>query len=156
MKRTHLKIGMIAAGMAILTAGCTPESDMVTLGARIDNKGYSKVHIDNGTPTWDKNDQIRVNDQTLVIEPVSGTVGQLTKVTGNSFYRAIYPADIVKNEDLSEGNTVAVTLPPFSELSDCPWLRTAAAQAVSSSRSGNSPSRSFRKSSASSLYFPGR
>ena len=110
MKSTHF-IGLTAAALTMLAAGCTSESDTVTLGARIDNKGYSKVSIDNGTPSWDKNDQIRVNDQTIVIEPVSGSTGQLTKVTANSFYRAIYPADIVKNEDLSEGSTVPVTLP---------------------------------------------
>ncbi|MBQ9864485.1 MAG: hypothetical protein IJM33_04010 [Bacteroidales bacterium] len=110
MKRIHL-IGMMAAGLAMLAAGCTPDGNIVTLGARIDNKGYSKVYIDNGTPSWDKNDQIRVNDQTLVIEPTSGSIGQLTKVTANAFYRAIYPADIVKNADLAEGNTVEVTLP---------------------------------------------
>ena len=112
MKRhyTNIVLGLLAAGV-LLVAGCKREYGTVTLGANIDNGRDAKVYIDNLTPCWHNNDLIRVNNQTCTTSAALGSTAQITDVVESNHYRAIYPADIVGDVDISSGNTVAVTLP---------------------------------------------
>ena len=100
----------LMAGVVILT-GCKREHGTVTLGANIDNGRDAKVYIDNLTPCWHNNDLIRVNNQTCTTSAALGSSAQITDVVGSSHYRAIYPADIVGDVDISSSSTIAVTLP---------------------------------------------
>lgn len=112
MKRhyTNIVLGLLAAGV-LLVAGCKREYGTVTLGANIDNGRDAKVYIDNLTPCWHNNDLIRVNNQTCTTSAALGSTAQITDVIESNHYRAIYPADIVGDVDISSGNTIAVTLP---------------------------------------------
>ena len=112
MKRIHTNIvlGLLAAGV-LLVAGCKREYGTVTLGANIDNGRDAKVYIDNLTPCWHNNDLIRVNNQTCTTSAALGSTAQITDVVESNHYRAIYPADIVGDVDISSSSTVAVTLP---------------------------------------------
>ena len=111
MKRitTIMMISLMA--VVVLVAGCKREYGTVTLGANIDNGRDAKVYIDNLTPCWHNNDLIRVNNQTCTTSAALGSSAQITDVVESNHYRAIYPADIVGNVDISSGNTIAVTLP---------------------------------------------
>ena len=111
MKKIHttMIVGLMA-GMVML-AGCKREYGTVTLGANIDNGRDAKVYIDNLTPCWHNNDLIRVNNQTCTTSAALGSSAQITNVAGSSHYRAIYPADIVGDVDISSSSTIAVTLP---------------------------------------------
>ncbi len=111
MKKIHttMIVGLMA-GIAML-AGCKREYGTVTLGANIDNGRDAKVYIDNLTPCWHNNDLIRVNNQTCTTSAALGSSAQITDVVGSNHYRAIYPADIVGNVDISSSSTIAVTLP---------------------------------------------
>lgn len=100
----------LMAGMVML-AGCKREYGTVTLGANIDNGRDAKVYIDNLTPCWHNNDLIRVNNQTCTTSAALGSSAQITDVEGRNHYRAIYPADIVGDVDISSSSTIAVTLP---------------------------------------------
>ncbi len=94
-----------------MLAGCKREYGTVTLGANIDNGRDAKVYIDNLTPCWHNNDLIRVNNQTCTTSAALGSSAQITDVVESSHYRAIYPADIVGDVDISSSSTIAVTLP---------------------------------------------
>ncbi len=102
-------VGLMAG--IVLLAGCKREYGTVTLGANIDNGRDAKVYIDNLTPCWHNNDLIRVNNQTCTTSAALGSSAQITDVVGSNHYRAIYPADIVGNVDISSSSTIAVTLP---------------------------------------------
>ena len=100
----------LMAGMVML-AGCKREYGTVTLGANIDNGRDAKVYIDDLTPCWHNNDLVRVNNQSCTTSAALGSSAQITNVAGSSHYRAIYPADIVGDADISSSSTIAVTLP---------------------------------------------
>ncbi len=100
----------LMAGMVML-AGCKREYGTVTLGANIDNGRDAKVYIDNLTPCWHNNDLIRVNNQTCTTSAALGSSAQITDVVESNHYRAIYPADIVGDVDISSSSTISVTLP---------------------------------------------
>ena len=95
----------------VMRAGCKREYGTVTLGANIDNGRDAKVYIDNLTPCWHNNDLIRVNNQTCTTSAALGSSAQITDVVESNHYRAIYPADIVGDVDISSSSTIAVTLP---------------------------------------------
>ena len=111
MKKIHttMIVGLMAG--IVLLAGCKREHGTVTLGANIDNGRDAKVYIDNLTPCWHNNDLIRVNNQTCTTSAALGSSAQITDVVESSHYRAIYPADIVGDVDISSSSTIAVTLP---------------------------------------------
>ena len=104
-----MTVGLMAS--MVMLAGCKREYGTVTLGANIDNGRDAKVYIDNLTPCWHNNDLIRVNNQTCTTSAALGSSAQITDVVGSSHYRAIYPADIVGDVDISSSSTIAVTLP---------------------------------------------
>ena len=110
-KRIHttMIVGLMA-GMVML-AGCKREYGTVTLGANIDNGRDAKVYIDDLTPCWHNNDLIRVNNQTCTTSAALGSSAQITDVVESNHYRAIYPADIVGDVDISSSSTISVTLP---------------------------------------------
>lgn len=111
MKRIHTTMIVGLMAVVVMTAGCKREYGTVTLGANIDNGRDAKVYIDNLTPCWHNNDLIRVNNQTCTTSAALGSSAQITDVVESNHYRAIYPANIVGNVDISSGNTIAVTLP---------------------------------------------
>ena len=111
MKRIHTTMIVGLMAVVVMTAGCKREYGTVTLGANIDNGRDAKVYIDNLTPCWHNNDLIRVNNQTCTTSAALGSSAQITDVVESNHYRAIYPADIVGDVDISSGNTIAVTLP---------------------------------------------
>lgn len=115
MKKIHttMIVGLMAG--IVLLAGCKREYGTVTLGANIDNGRDAKVYIDNLTPCWHNNDLIRVNNQTCTTSAALGPSAQITDVVESNHYRAIYPADIVGNVDISSSNTIAVTLPSVQQ-----------------------------------------
>ncbi len=106
---TIIIVGLLA--VVVLVTGCKREYGTVTLGANIDNGRDAKVYIDDLTPCWHNNDLIRVNNQTCTTSAALGSSAQITDVVESSHYRAIYPADIVGDVDISNSNTIAVTLP---------------------------------------------
>lgn len=106
---TTMIVGLMAS--LVMLAGCKREYGTVTLGANIDNGRDAKVYIDDLTPCWHNNDLIRVNNQTCTTSAALGSSAQITDVVESSHYRAIYPADIVGNVDITSGSTIAVTLP---------------------------------------------
>ncbi len=112
MKRIRIEmiLGLMVSAM-VLAAGCKKEYGTVTLGATIDNGRNAKVYIDDVTPCWHNNDLVRVNNQTCTTTAAYGATAQITDVAGSSHYRAIYPADIVGDVDISSSSTIAVTLP---------------------------------------------
>lgn len=111
MKKIHttMIVGLMTG--IVLLAGCKREHGTVTLGANIDNSRDAKVYIDNLTPCWHNNDLIRVNNQTCTTSAALGSTAQITDVVESNHYRAIYPADIVGDVDISSSSTIAVTLP---------------------------------------------
>ncbi len=112
MKRIHTEVILgLLVGAMVLVAGCKREYGTVTLGATIDNGRDTKVYIDDVTPCWHNNDLVQVNNQTCTTTSALGATAQITNVAGNDHYRAIYPADIVGDVDISSSSTIAVTLP---------------------------------------------
>ena len=111
MKRIHttMIVGLMVS-IVMLTVGCKREYGTVTLGANIDNGRDAKVYIDDLTPCWHNNDLIRVNNQTCTTSAALGSSAQINDVVENNHYRAIYPADIVGDVDISSSSTIAVTL----------------------------------------------
>ena len=93
-----MMVGIMTAIM--MAVSCKREYGTVTLGVNIDNGRDSKVYIDDLTPCWHNNDQIRVNDQTCITSAALGSSAQITDVVESNSYRAIYPADIVGNVDI--------------------------------------------------------
>lgn len=110
-KRIHttMLVGLMAG--IVMLAGCKREYGTVTLGANIDYGRDAKVYIDDLTLCWHNNDLIRVNNQTCTTSAALGSSAQITDVVGSSHYRAIYPADIVGDVDISSSSSIAVTLP---------------------------------------------
>lgn len=110
-KRIHttMIIGLMAG--IVMLAGCKREYGTVTLGANIAGGRDAKVYIDDLTPCWHNNDLIRVNNQTCTTSAALGSSAQITDVVGSNHYRAIYPADIVGDVDISSSSSIAVTLP---------------------------------------------
>ncbi|MBR3413345.1 MAG: hypothetical protein IKG81_11725 [Bacteroidales bacterium] len=110
-KRIHttMIVGLMAG--IVMLAGCKREYGTVTLGANIDNVRDAKVYIDDLTPCWHNNDLIRVNNQTCTTSAALGSSAQITDVVESNHYRAIYPADIVGDVEISNSSTIAVTLP---------------------------------------------
>lgn len=106
---TTMIVGLMAG--IVMLAGCKREYGTVTLGANIDNGRDAKVYIDDLTPCWHNNDLIRVNNQTCTTSAALGSSAQITDVVESNHYRAIYPADIVGDVDISSSSTIAVTLP---------------------------------------------
>ena len=106
---TTMIVGLMAG--VVMLAGCKREYGTVTLGANIDNGRDAKVYIDGLTPCWHNNDLIRVNNQTCTTSAALGSSAQITDVVGSNHYRAIYPADIVGDVDISSSSTISVTLP---------------------------------------------
>ena len=106
---TAMIVGLMA--YMVMLAGCKREYSTVTLGANIDNGRDAKVYIDDLTPCWHNNDLIRVNNQTCTTSAALGSSAQITDVVESNHYRAIYPADIVGDVDISSNSTIAVTLP---------------------------------------------
>ena len=104
-----MMVGIMTAIM--MAVSCKREYGTVTLGVNIDIGRDSKVYIDDLTPCWHNNDQIRVNDQTCITSAALGSSAQITDVVESNSYRAIYPADIVGNVVISSSNTIPVTLP---------------------------------------------
>ena len=102
-------VGLMAG--IVMLAGCKREYGTVTLGANIDYGRDAKVYIDDLTPCWHNNDLIRVNNQTCTTSAALGSSAQITDVVESNHYRAIYPADIVGDVDISSSSTIAVTLP---------------------------------------------
>ncbi len=115
MKKIHttMIVGLMAG--IVLLAGCKREHGTVTLGANIDNGRDAKVYIDNLTPCWHNNDLIRVNNQTCTTSAALGSSAQITDVVESNHYRAIYPADIVGDVDISSSSTITVTLPRIQQ-----------------------------------------
>ena len=111
MKKIHTTMIVSLMAGIVLLAGCKREHGTVTLGANIDNSRDAKVYIDNLTPCWHNNDLIRVNNQTCTTSAALGSTAQITDVVESNHYRAIYPADIVGDVDISSSSTIAVTLP---------------------------------------------
>ncbi len=106
---TSMIFGLMAG--VVMLAGCKREYGTVTLGANIDNGRDAKVYIDDLTPCWHNNDLIRVNNQTCTTSAALGSSAQITDVVESNHYRAIYPADIVGDVDISSSSSIAVTLP---------------------------------------------
>ena len=102
-------VGLLA--VVVLAAGCKREYGTVTLGVIIDNGRDAKVYIDDLTPCWHNNDLIRVNNQTCTTSAALGSLAQITDVVESNHYRAIYPADIVGDMDISSSSAIVVTLP---------------------------------------------
>ena len=117
MKRIHttMLVGLMAA-VVIVAVGCKREYGTVTLGANIDNGRDAKVYIDNLTPCWHNNDQVRINSRTYRTSAALGSSAQITDVLESNHYRAIYPSNIFRYEygvsdDLSNSSSVNVSLP---------------------------------------------
>ncbi len=111
MKRIHTTMIVSLMAVVMMAVGCKREYGTVTLGANIDNGRDAKVYIDDLTPCWHNNDLIRVNNQTCTTSAALGSSAQITDVVESNHYCAIYPADIVGNEDISSSSTIPVTLP---------------------------------------------
>ena len=111
MKRINTMMIVSLLAVVVMTTGCKREYGTVTLGANIDNGRDAKVYIDDLTPCWHNNDLIWVNNQTCTTSAALGSSAQITDVVESNHYRAIYPADIVGDVDISSSSTIAVTLP---------------------------------------------
>ena len=114
-KRIHttMIVGLMAG--IVMLAGCKREYGTVTLGANIDNGRDAKGYIDDLTPCGHNNDLIRVNNQTCTTSAALGSSAQITDVVESNHYRAIYPADIVGDVNISSNSTIAVTLPSVQQ-----------------------------------------
>lgn len=106
---TIMIVGLMAS--VVMLAGCKREYGTVTLGANIDNGRDDKVYIDDLTPCWHNNDLIRVNNQTCTTSAALGSSAQITNVVESNHYRAIYPADLMGDVDITSSSTIPVTLP---------------------------------------------
>lgn len=103
-------LAVIAACM--IPAGCQKENKVVTLNAKIDNTGSSKVYINNITPYWVDGDGIFINTSgSYTISSASSNTAVIQNVNESSPYRAVYPASIVTSTDISSSSSVSVTLP---------------------------------------------
>ena len=111
MKKINTMMIVSLLAVIVMTAGCKREYGTVTLGANIDNGRDAKVYIDNLTPCWHNNDLIRVNNQTCTTSAALGSSAQIIDVVESNHYRAVYPADIVGNVNISSSSMIAVTLP---------------------------------------------
>lgn len=89
-----------------MAAGCKRELGTVTLNASLDNVYGEDVPL-----CWHSGDTLQVNNQTCTISAVMGSTVQVAGVVESEHYRAIFPADIVNDIDITTSNRVSVTLP---------------------------------------------
>lgn len=116
MKHNFTKRGLfVAVAAAGLLAGCQKEEGPVTLGIETEGVGGShsgaKVIIDNTyTPVWEGGDSVRINNETKAVV-LTGGQAQLQGLTEAEKYRAFYPASMVGSTNISDVESINMTLP---------------------------------------------
>ena len=115
MKKQHIIFSFFAALLALSVVSCKKDQDVVTLNAVIQKvSNDSKVYINDHTPYWHNDDQIRINDVDYTLQTAMENSAQIPNVANStSGYRAIFPAGILTNSDanINSSSSVAVTLP---------------------------------------------
>ena len=118
MKQRYIYIGILVALLTTLFIGCKKEEGTVTLGAEIQKpvSGNAKVYIDDHTPCWHNADEVYINNAVYPVMAASGSSARIENIIENSSYRAIYPASIVVddyilNGDINSSEIIPINLP---------------------------------------------
>ena len=111
MKKIHVAMVCVLAGVSIMMTGCKKEEgEVVTLGAEIaDGIGDGKVYLDgDGYPSWESSDHLWVNGDEKALSNITGTRAKVEGVTSADDYVAVFPY----NAGVSRiGNSATVTIP---------------------------------------------
>ena len=109
MKKIHVAMVCVLAGVSIMMTGCKKEEgEIVTLGAEIaDGIGDGKVYLDgDGYPSWESSDHLWVNGDEKALSNITGTRAKVEGVTSADDYVAVFPY----NAGVSRiGNSATVT-----------------------------------------------
>lgn len=111
MKKIHVAMVCLLAGVSIMMTGCKKEEgELVTLGAEMaDGTGDAKVYLDgDGYPSWESTDHLWVNGDEKTLSNITGTKAKIDNVTSASEYYAVYPYDAGVSRDNSR---VTVNIP---------------------------------------------
>jgi len=118
MKKSFLFIPIFTILLTIVATSCQKEEGTVTLGAKIQKtvSGNAKVYIDDHTPCWHNADEVYINNAVYPVMAASGSSARIENIIENSSYRAIYPASIVVddyilNGDINSSEIIPINLP---------------------------------------------
>ena len=118
MKKSFLFIPIFTILLTIVATSCQKEEGTVTLGAKIQKtvSGNTKVYIDDHTPCWHNADEVYINNAVYPVMAASGSSARIENIIENSSYRAIYPASIVVddyilNGDINSSEIIPINLP---------------------------------------------
>ena len=110
MKQARIAITCLA--LLTVMASCQKENGTVTLGVRIDNiDGNQKLYITGVTPQWEEDDPVWINGNGNYTVTFNNNTAQITNVTRDNQYTAVYPANIVLEGQTGSNGTVTVNLP---------------------------------------------
>ena len=118
MKKNRIIIPLLAALVAMVSAGCQKEQDVVNFGVVIGSAGDSKLFIDGLTPSWHNGDMVHINGVDYPVQNINGNTAQILGVAtaenqpsvfsgAQGRYVAFYPASAVKIVN----NYVKISLP---------------------------------------------
>jgi len=111
MKKIHVAMVCVLAGVSIMMTGCKKEEgEIVTLGAEIaDGIGDGKVYLDgDGYPSWESSDHLWVNGDEKTLSNITGTRAKVEDVESAENYVAVYPYDAGVSR---AGTSVTVNIP---------------------------------------------
>ena len=118
MNKKLFLLSFIVVATAMLVTSCQKEEGTVTLGAKIQKpiNGNAKVYIDDHTPCWHNADEVYINNAVYPVMAASGSSARIENIIENSSYRAIYPASIVVddyilNGDINSSEIIPINLP---------------------------------------------
>lgn len=118
MNKQIILLSFIVVATAMLATSCQKEEGTVTLGAEIQKpvSGNAKVYIDDHTPCWHNGDEVFINNAAYPVMAASGSSARIENIIENSSYRAIYPASIVVddyilNGDINSSEIIPINLP---------------------------------------------
>ena len=118
MNKQLFLLSFIVVATAMLATSCQKEEGTVTLGAEIQKpvSDNAKVYIDDHTPCWHNADEVYINNAVYPVMAASGSSARIENIIENSSYRAIYPASIVVddyilNGDINSSEIIPINLP---------------------------------------------
>ena len=118
MKKSFLYIPLFTIVLTIVATSCQKKEGTITLGAKIQKpiNGNAKVYIDDHTPCWHNADEVYINNAVYPVMAASGSSARIENIIENSSYRAIYPASIVVddyilNGDINSSEIIPIQLP---------------------------------------------